>query len=94
MSKTTLIRLATLLATATASSLVFADPQCTQQPESSWIPFETAKAQVADMGYQIKKFKKTHTGCYELYGYDANKNRVEIYYNPVDMTVVKEEKDD
>ncbi|MDW6001411.1 PepSY domain-containing protein [Vibrio mangrovi] len=94
MSKATFIRLAVLLSTTTASSLVFADPVCTQQPESSWMPFETARAKVVEMGYQIKKFKKTHTGCYELYGYDSNKNRVEIYYNPVDMSVVKEEKDD
>jgi hypothetical protein len=94
MSKTTFICQTVLLSTLTVSSLAFADPICTKQPESSWMPFEQARAQVVQMGYTIKKFKKTHTGCYELYGYDAHKNRVEIYYNPVDMSVVKEEKDD
>lgn len=46
------------------------------------------------MGYKIKKFKTTKTSCYELYGYDAENKRVEIYFNPVDMSKVKEEKDD
>lgn len=80
-----------LLAT---SSLAFADPTCTNEPESSWIPFGQAKQQVQDMGYKVKKFKKTKTGCYELYGYNAEGKRTEIYFNPVDMSKVKEEEDD
>jgi hypothetical protein len=47
-----------------------------------------------DQGYSIKKFKTTDTGCYELYGKDAQGKRVEIYYDPTNLKVVKEEKDD
>lgn len=46
------------------------------------------------MGYKIKVFKKTKTSCYELYGYNKDNKRVEIYFNPTDMSKVKEEMDD
>lgn len=94
MSVITPLRTGLLIVTLTASSAALADPTCTSEPESSWMPFEQAKQQVLDMGYSIKKFKTTKTSCYELYGYDAEKHRVEIYFNPVDMSKVKEEKDD
>ena len=79
-----------LLALVLVAGASYADPQCSQAPESEWIPFETAKQKVVDQGYMIKKFKKTDTGCYELYGKDAEGKRVEIYYDPTDMKVIKE----
>ncbi|WP_165313036.1 PepSY domain-containing protein [Vibrio ziniensis] len=77
-----------------ASSLAMADPVCTKEPESKWMSFDQAKQQVQDMGYKIKKFKKTSTGCYELYGYNTKGKKTEIYFNPVDMSKIKEEEDD
>lgn len=94
MSVITPLRTGLLVAAMAVSSAAFADPTCTTEPESSWMPFDQAKQQVLDMGYKIKKFKTTKTSCYELYGYDAESKRVEIYFNPVDMSKVKEEKDD
>ncbi|CAM3709517.1 hypothetical protein VA7868_02943 [Vibrio aerogenes CECT 7868] len=92
LNKTTsLITRGFLLSFTLVSGAVFADPQCTTAPENNWIPFEKAKQQVLDMGYKIKVFKRTHTQCYELYGYDKTGERVEIYFNPVDMSKVKEE---
>ncbi|MBD0785844.1 PepSY domain-containing protein [Vibrio sp. Y2-5] len=79
---------------ATSSLAMASDPVCTKQPESKWMPFDQAKQQVLDMGYKIKKFKTTSTGCYELYGYNAEGKKAEIYFNPVDMSKVKEEQDD
>ncbi|MCG6200067.1 PepSY domain-containing protein [Psychromonas antarctica] len=75
------------------ASYSYADPQCTQMPETQWMPFATAKQQIVDQGYTIKKFKKTSTNCYELYGHDSNGKRVEIYFNPTDMSVIKEERE-
>ncbi len=83
-----------LIATATTSAQAFADPTCTQQDKSEWMDFVQAKQQVVDMGYKIKKFKKTKTNCYELYGYDSEGKRVEIYFNPINLDKVKEEIDD
>ncbi|CAE6936766.1 hypothetical protein ACOMICROBIO_FLGHMIGD_03797 [Vibrio sp. B1FLJ16] len=70
------------------------DPTCTKESKNNWMPIESAQKMVESKGYRVKTFKQTRTGCYELYGYDQSGKRVEIYYNPVDMTVVKEEIDD
>ena len=45
-------------------------------------------------GYDIKKFKATKTGCYEIYGWDKEKRKVEIYFDPTDLKKVKEEIDE
>jgi len=94
MSVTTALRSGLVLSLLATSSFAFADPVCTKEPESKWMPFGQAKKQVEDMGYKIKKFQKTSTGCYELYGYNKEGKRAEIYFNPVDMNKVKEEEDD
>ncbi|PWI32117.1 hypothetical protein DI392_17275 [Vibrio albus] len=84
----------TILALTCTSFVALADPTCTTKPESEWLPMEQAREQVKDMGYKIKVFKKTHTGCYELYGYSSDNKRAEIYFDPTDLSKVKEEIDD
>lgn len=42
-------------------------------------------------GYKIKKFKVTSGNCYEVYGWDKDGKKVEIYYNPITGEKVKEE---
>ncbi|WP_432451947.1 MULTISPECIES: PepSY domain-containing protein [unclassified Agarivorans] len=79
---------------AATSFVALADPTCTQQPESTWIPIEQAQQRVEEMGYKIKVFKRTHTSCYELYGHTKQGKRAEIYFNPTNMEKVKEEIDD
>ncbi|HAV6899989.1 TPA: PepSY domain-containing protein [Vibrio vulnificus] len=93
MKKTLLLTTTALISMGSATSAL-ADPQCTNAPESQWINFEQAKSQVEAMGYKIKVFKKTKTGCYELYGHTKKNKRVEIYFDPTDMRKVKEELDD
>ena len=78
---------------ATASTLSFAGPKCTEQDRSEWMTEEAMKAQIAAEGYQIKKFKITSGNCYEIYGYDTQNQKVEIYYHPVTGEVVKKEID-
>jgi hypothetical protein len=39
-------------------------------------------------GYKIRKFKQPGS-CYEIYGTDKNGRDVEIYFNPVDGSIVK-----
>ncbi|MHC6527027.1 MULTISPECIES: PepSY domain-containing protein [unclassified Vibrio] len=77
-----------------SSSVALADPTCTAQPEVQWLSIEDAKSKVEEMGYRIKEFKKTGTGCYELYGYTAKDKRIEIYFDPTNMNKVKVEMDD
>ncbi|ENM5814754.1 PepSY domain-containing protein [Vibrio mimicus] len=93
MSLLSVSRLFAITSLGLVSAAAFADPTCTKEPESSWIPFEQAQQQVEEMDYKIKVFKVTKTGCYELYGHDKDSKRVEIYFNPTNMEKVKEEKD-
>ena len=49
------------------------------------------KKKIDEMGYhKIKMFKKTKGNCYEIYGYNHHGKKAEVYFNPVDGTVVKE----
>jgi hypothetical protein len=50
------------------------------------------QAKLLAQGYKINEFKVTGGNCYEIYGFDKDENKVEIYFNPVDGSVVKEER--
>ncbi|HGI9616941.1 TPA: PepSY domain-containing protein, partial [Vibrio cholerae] len=54
MSLLKISRLFAITSLGLVSAAAFADPTCTIEPESSWIPFEQAQQQVEDMGYKIK----------------------------------------
>ena len=62
---------------------------CTDQPKDKWISESDFKKKVEELGYKINKFKQPGS-CYEIYGTDKDGKKVEIYFNPVDATVVKE----
>lgn len=65
--------------------------QCTSEPKEKWQDQETFKQSLLDQGYRINEFKVTKGNCYEIYGWDKQERKVEIYFNPVDGSVVKEE---
>ncbi len=67
----------------------FAKKSCTDEPKSKWMSEEAFKKKVIEEGYQIRKFKQPGS-CYEIYGTDKNGKNVEIYFNPVDGSIVKE----
>lgn len=73
-----------------ASSAAFASPTCTQAPESSWLSETAMRQKIAAMGYKdIKVFKKTKGGCYEIHGRTPDGRKAEVYFNPVDTSVVE-----
>lgn len=72
------------------SQAVFAGPDCTQEPKDKWQDQEAFKKQLVDKGYKIKVFKVTSGNCYEIYGWNKEGKKVEIYHNPVTGEVVKE----
>jgi len=82
------------LLTGLTSGIAQASPQCTEAEQANWIPEAQAQQQIQAMGYQIKKFKVTGKNCYEIYGWDGQGKRVEIYFDPTDLSKVKEEVDD
>ncbi len=66
----------------------YAKKSCTDEPKSKWMSEEAFKKKVTDEGYTIRKFKQPGT-CYEIYGTNKDGKKVEVYFNPVDGSVVK-----
>lgn len=71
---------------------VFADPKekCTTEPKEKWQDQTAFQENLKTQGYKIKVFKVTKGDCYEIYGWDKDGKKVEIYFNPVTAAVVKE----
>lgn len=61
---------------------------CTDQPKDKWMSEADFKKKVEGEGYKIRKFKQPGS-CYEIYGQDKDGKDVEIYFNPVDGSIVK-----
>jgi len=66
-----------------------AKKSCTDQPKDKWMSESAFKAKVEEQGFTIRKFKQPGT-CYEIYGSNKEGKKVEIYFNPVDASIVKE----
>ena len=83
-----------LLGIGLTASAAIASPVCTKAPEHKWLSEAAMKQKIAEMGYKnIKVFKKTTTGCYEIYGYTANDRKAEVYFNPVTGETVEKNVD-
>ena len=85
--KLKLVGLAPLIMLGACSS---GGTECTTQPQSAWMPQEEMKQKITESGYRIKEFKVAGS-CYEIYGWDEQNRKVEIYFDPVDGTPVKTE---
>lgn len=71
------------------TGVAFAKKSCTDQPKDKWMSETAFKTMVEGQGYRIEKFKQPGT-CYEIYGVNKAGKSVEIYFNPVDGSIVKE----
>jgi hypothetical protein len=67
------------------------ETQCTSEDQNKWQDQETFKQSLIEKGYRINELKVTEGNCYEIYGWNENDQKVEIYFNPVDGSKVKEE---
>jgi len=65
--------------------------ECTMEPPSAWQDAEVFQQNLTEQGYRINEFKVTEGNCYEIYGFDPEGTKVEIYFNPVDGSIVKSE---
>ena len=82
------------LAVSFTAQAAFASPSCTNEPEDKWLSEAAMKQKIAEMGYKdIKVFKKTTTGCYEIYGYTADGHKAEVYFHPVTGATVEKNVD-
>ena len=71
-----------------------ASPSCSKEPRSAWLSEAQMKEKLKQLGYHdIKVFKTTASGCYEIYGRSAQGRKVEVYFNPIDGSVVQANED-
>ena len=68
-----------------------AGPDCTKEVKTKWQDEKKFQENLVKEGYKIKKWKVTSGNCYEIYGWNKEGKKVEIYFNPVDGSKVKEE---
>ncbi|KLV04548.1 PepSY domain-containing protein [Photobacterium ganghwense] len=68
------------------------DYSCSTQPEETWVPMDQAREHLIQRGYHIRSFRKTRSNCYKLYGFNQEGKKVDVYFNPVDLSKVKERK--
>ena len=71
------------------SGVAFAKKSCTDEPRDKWMKEADFKNKMIEQGYKISKFKQPGT-CYEIYGQNKEGKEVEIYFNPVNGSIVKE----
>ena len=81
---------ASLLAIAGAAT---AAPTCTTEPKAKWLSEAQMKAKIAQLGYQIKVFQVSGS-CYEIYGRAKDGKKAEVYFNPVNGSIVRNNVDD
>jgi hypothetical protein len=82
---------ATAIAVVMVPSLAFAEPDCTTEPKDKWMTEEAMKAKAAELGFpKIKTFKVSDT-CYEIYGWNTEGKKAEVYFNPVTGAIVESE---
>ena len=73
--------LSVLLLTTLFAGTAVAGPTCNVPPEK-WMKEADFKARIEAQGYTIKTFKVSKGNCYEIYGFDKDGKKVEIYFNP------------
>lgn len=100
------MRVKTILATGALATLVLTSAafspaamagdkgaRCTDQPREQWMSEDAAKAKAVALGYEVRRVK-VEDGCYEIYAFDKNKAKVEIFMNPVSGELVNRKDDD
>jgi hypothetical protein len=66
--------------------------KCTSAAQSSWMSEDATKDLLMQQGYQeVRKIKVTEGNCYEVYGIDAQGNKVEAYLDPTNGNLVAKE---
>lgn len=78
-----------LFCLAMFSAAAVAGPECTTADKAQWQDQAKFQNALKAEGYEIKKFKITDGNCYEIYGWDKARQKVEIYFDPVSGKPVK-----
>lgn len=82
-----------LLLLTIACPMALGGPLCTNADKAQWQDQAKFQENLKAQGYEIKKFKVTDGNCYEIYGLDKDKRKVEIYFDPVSGDAMQEEEE-
>jgi len=72
------------------SATAFAGADCPKYPKQEWMSEADAKSRIAAQGYKIRKFK-VDGNCYEIYGFNRDGKRAEVYFDTKTLAVIKSE---
>lgn len=65
---------------------------CTTEAKDKWKPEAEAEAAATAAGYTVSKVK-VEGSCYEVYAKDKAGKKFELFYNPVDLKLMKTQED-
>lgn len=71
-----------------APALADGKKDCTTAPQSDWKPRTDAEAAAKEAGHTVRGSKIEGT-CYEVYAISKDGKKVELFYNPVDLKLMK-----
>ncbi len=77
-----------------AAGAAYAGPECEPRPQSEWLPSAAALTHLTlARGYEVREFE-IDDGCYRIEGRDPSGQRVEAYFDPKTLALVRSEQDD
>ena len=66
---------------------------CVVAPDAQWKSLQDVKTAAEALGYKVRRIK-VDDNCYEAYALNSRGQRVEVYFHPVSLKIIKEELDD
>lgn len=75
------------------ASPAFADDYRCDAPMTEWQPRDNLQKKLEAEGWKVKRIK-TEGGCYEVYAFDKDGRRVEAYFDPKSLELLRKKKDD
>jgi hypothetical protein len=66
--------------------------KCTNAAKSSWLSEDTTRDLLKQQGYkEVREIEVTDGNCYEVYAFDAQGEKVEVYLDPTNGNLVAKE---
>ncbi|MBO6826535.1 MAG: PepSY domain-containing protein [Sneathiella sp.] len=84
--------LSVVMTLAGAATVAHASDLC-KVPTDEWQPKEALQEKLEGQGWKVSRIK-VDDGCFEAYAKDAGGRRVEAYFNPKTLEVVKQKFED
>ncbi len=89
MTNALVLKTMVALSALSIAGAAIAAPLCTTEPKAKWLTEVQMKAKAAELGYTKIKTFQVSGSCYEIYGFNKDGKRSEVYFNPVTGAVVK-----